>query len=268
MVALAVNDTPCSRALLRDGHLRADYLETSGPHVEDAVAALPGVSFLLHNSVWDWSLGHPDALAQRDVLALTRRRLQLTRAPWLSIHIGFSAAEVRFDDGMRPASRPVGSEELLPVMTRNVRDFAAHLDVPLLLENLDHNPTGAYDHVCDPNFIRTLVEASNAYLLLDLAHAQVSAARLGWDLAAYLAALPLGRVRQVHVSGPRRRDGVLADAHEPLREEDLALLRDVLRATTPWAVTLEYGRDDAALLAQVATLRELLATSDDTRTDA
>jgi uncharacterized protein (UPF0276 family) len=65
-------------------------------------------------------------------------------------------------------------------------------------------------------------------------------------------------VRQLHVSGPRPRDGVLADAHEPLLEEDYALLHDVLRQTRPLALTLEYYRDEAALQEQIGRLRELL----------
>jgi hypothetical protein len=60
------------------------------------------------------------------------------------------------------------------------------------------------------------------------------------------------------MSGPRPRDGVLADAHEPLMDEDYELLRDVLGQARPLALTLEYYRDEAALLEQVARLRELL----------
>lgn len=261
MVTLAVNDTPLSRSLSHQGRLDADVLETSGPHVDGAVAAFPHRSFLLHNAVWDWSLAHPDALSQDDVVAVTMRRLAQTRAPWLSVHIGFSAATVGYEDGMRPTSPQLDRDETLASMVRTASDLAGRLEVPLLLENLDYQATGAYAHICEPAFVRELIEASGTYLLLDLAHAQVSADRLGVDATTYLAELPLDRVRQLHVSGPRLAGGVMVDAHEPLRDEDVRLLQEMLWATTPWALTLEYGRDEAELLSQLAVLRDVLGAA-------
>jgi hypothetical protein len=68
---------------------------------------------LLHNSVWDWSLGHPAALEQREVLPRTLRALRRTRAPWFSLYLGFGAAEVGFDKGrMRARTTLLGREEL------------------------------------------------------------------------------------------------------------------------------------------------------------
>lgn len=258
MIALAVNDTPLSRDLVRAGRLRPDLVETSGTKADDAPAAFGGLPLLLHNAVWDWSLAHPAALDQDEVRALTARRLDATSAPWLSVHVGFAAATVAYRDAMRPTSPTLTRDVTLTRMVATVRTLAAELEVPLLLENLDHQATGAYDHVCEPAFVRDLLEATDALLLLDLAHAQVSASRLGVAVDAYLAELPLGRVRQLHVSGPRPRDGVLHDAHQPLRDRDLVLLRELLSVTAPWAVTLEYGREEKTLLAQVETLRDVL----------
>jgi len=113
-------------------------------------------------------------------------------------------------------------------------------------------------YVCDPEFIAEVLAATDAELLLDLAHAQVSASRLGYEIRAYLAKLPLERVKQLHVSAPRPDGNALVDAHEPLREEDYELLEDVLGRTKPWAVTLEYGKDEGALLEQIARLRQFL----------
>ena len=139
-----------------------------------------------------------------------------------------------------------------------MRGLAAAIPVPLILENLDYCPGGAYEHICEPQFIAAVLAETSAGLLLDLAHARVSAARIGIPIETYLAQLPLDCVRQIHISGPRPRDGVLADAHEPLLDEDYALLRNVLRQTRPLALTLEYYDDEAALLKQIARLRQLL----------
>jgi uncharacterized protein (UPF0276 family) len=245
--------------MLISGALRADYLETSGPLADTAAALLPHQPMLLHNSVWDWSLGHPGALEQREVLPRTLHALRRTRAPWFSVHLGFGAAEVGFDKGrMRARTTPLGREELFENIVRNVRGLAAAIPVPLFLENLDYNQGGAYEHVCQPEFIAAVLEDSDVDLLLDLAHARVSASRLGLSIATYLKWLPLERVRQIHVSGPRPRDGVLVDAHEPLQEEDYSLLQNLLELTRPRALTLEYDRNEDALKKQVSQLRDIL----------
>jgi uncharacterized protein (UPF0276 family) len=155
--------------------------------------------------------------------------------------------------------------------------------VPLLLENIPLFPNLAHMHVCEPAFVREVLAASGCDLLLDLAHARVAADVLHWDVHDYLAALPLDRVVEIHLSGPRplaeldaRRQALvrenarsvahmvsfgdenLVDAHEPLREADYALLEWTLGRCTPRAVSLEYFRDPAALREQLRRLAALV----------
>jgi uncharacterized protein (UPF0276 family) len=259
MIPLAVSDSPLARRLISSGRLHVDYVETSGALADGARAELPGTSFLLHNSVWDWSLGNPQALEQPEVLSSTKHRLAQTEAPWLSVHLGFSAATVAFDNGMQAKSSPLEREPLLSSIAGNATQLAGAIEVPLLLENLDYNTTGAYEHICEPDFIRETVERSESYLLLDLAHAQVSAARLGYSAEEYLDRLPLDRVRQLHVSGPRQFDGVMTDVHESLGERDVKILLEILERTEPWALTLEYKKDAGKLVAQADRLRRILS---------
>ena len=107
MIKLAVPDRPLTRRLIATGEIAVDYLETGGPHAVTALAALPDQPFLLHNSVWNWSLAHPAALEQQDVRPITQRMVIQLRVPWLSVHLGFSAADVAFDGWMKPASAPI-----------------------------------------------------------------------------------------------------------------------------------------------------------------
>jgi uncharacterized protein (UPF0276 family) len=259
LIALAVSDRALARSLFAAGALDVDYLETGGTFVERTVAEFPSHTLLLHNSLFNWSLGHPTALKQQNAVPRTLETLALTHAPWLSVHLGFSAAEIEFDEGMQAKTPTLPRDELFANICRNVRGLATAIPVPLILENLDYLPNGAYEHICEPAFIAAVLAETDAGLLLDLAHARVSAARMGVPIDEYLAQLRLERVRQIHISGPRLRDGVLADAHEPLLDEDYQLLRDVLGQTRPLALTLEYYRDQAALLEQVARLRSLLS---------
>ena len=54
-------------------------------------------------------------------------------------------------------------------------------------------------------------------------------------------ALPLDRVREIHVSGTKVRSEGLRDAHVELTEEDYLDLKGLLERTNPEIVTIEYG---------------------------
>ncbi len=167
---------------------------------------------------------------------MTRRALEQTRAPWLSVHLGYSAAHVTFQKGFQTASPTLERSQVVSSIIANVNALKAELDVPLLLENSDYNPSGAYEHICEPEVIRTVLEATDTCFLLDLSHAQVSASRLGIVLDDYLAELPLERVRQLHVNGPRPVEptsDTLEDVHETMREADYELLDETLKRTRP-----------------------------------
>jgi uncharacterized protein (UPF0276 family) len=53
----------------------------------------------------------------------------------------------------------------------------------------------------DPAVITTVVRETGCGLLLDLAHAWISAHHLGADLRQYLAAMPVDKLRELHVVG-------------------------------------------------------------------
>jgi len=81
---------------------------------------------------------------------------------------------------------------------------------------------------------------------------------LNRDPHDYIAALPLERLVEVHVSGTSLRDGQMVDSHEPLADEDADLLSWLLARSAPQVVTLEYARDVEALPDQIRRLRRLL----------
>jgi uncharacterized protein (UPF0276 family) len=141
--------------------------------------------------------------------------------------------------------------------------WGAQSPVPLLAENMPPWKRDRPAYVFDPGFISCVIERVNCALLLDLAHARVSAHRRGEPARDYISQLPLDRLVEIHVSGPRpsTTGDRLLDAHEPLQEEDYALLAWVLERAQPQAVTLEYGRDRAQLEAQLLRLQELLGST-------
>jgi uncharacterized protein (UPF0276 family) len=139
-----------------------------------------------------------------------------------------------------------------------VRRIQPHMPVPLLLENVPHWPLPEPDVGVTPDFIRDVLDETGCDFLLDTAHAVVSAHAFGIDPRAYIAALPLERLVEVHVSGPRMRDGRMVDSHEPLDDDDLDLLSWLLARCAPRVVTLEYARDVTVFPDQILRLKRVL----------
>ena len=232
-----------------------DIVEVPGWAIE---GLLPGAYQLLHNLDLDFSLTAHNVLDDA-WLGRCRQAIARTGSPWFSLHLGFSSELVRFDEHMLPESAVLDRATCLERLIDAIRFAKQNLDVPILVENLDYCPEGAYEHVCEPRFIAEVVESTGCALLLDLAHLQVSAAWLGLEPRAYASRLPLDRVIEVHLSSPRQLDMRLDDGHYELIERDFLLLEWVLQRTNPEAIVLEYRRDERLLLKQ---LRRLLPLRD------
>jgi uncharacterized protein (UPF0276 family) len=85
--------------------------------------------------------------------------------------------------------------------------------------------------------------------LLDVNNVYVNSLNHGFDARAFIAALPLERVIQIHVAGHTERpDGLVIDTHgAPIIDPVYDLLDFALRRTGPVAVVLERDNDIPAL---------------------
>jgi len=253
--------TPAAAAL-DDLDALVDIVEAPGWGLDAALECRPA-PLLLHNLDLDVSLADPGyidaAWGERASDAIAR-----SGSPWFSLHLGFSAERVCFDEHMLPLSAPLPRDELRDRIVATTRAAIERLSVPVLLENLDYCPEGAYEHVCEPAFIGEVLEATGCGLLLDIGHLVVSSSWLDSDPEAMLDALPLDRLVEVHVSSPRPLAGDgnserLDDVHEVLTEREVRLLRMALRRACPRAVVLEYRREPGKLREQLILLRSIIA---------
>lgn len=280
---LGANGTEAMAVLLEKGadHL-VDYQKV-GPFMgEEAVMALSARFPLLLHLDDTLSVHRPPT---QPLLERLQAWVRLTGTPWTSEHIAYGVAGADLESATRPwpFSASLSRETALANIVRNARTLAAALPVSLLLENIPLYPNVAHLHVCEPEFITEVLNLTDCGLLLDLAHARVTASVLGMDVHAYLEALPLERVVELHLSGPRpvgslspeRRqrfwlnactvidrltfsDGCLVDAHEPMQEADYALLAWTLARCQPQAISLEYYRDPSALREQLERLGAMI----------
>jgi uncharacterized protein (UPF0276 family) len=262
-------------ALLADRRITLDHIKIGlWQGIEGArreLAALPpalrALPVLLH--------GDNQAAGQGPIPAQELRALadlvEQTRTPWFSVHIEYrTPAEL---EAFRAGGLPLTRGQAVERIAARVEQLKQALAVPVLLENVPPCPADAPDMVADPEFIAEVLVEADCDMLLDLSHARLSGDRFGLPYEDYLLRLPLGRVVEVHVSGPRvgrhrraiwggpfsgHRRRVLWDAHEPMRKPDYDLLGWLLQRHRPRAITLEYWKDPACHAAQLNRLRRML----------
>lgn len=148
-----------------------------------------------------------------------------------------------------PLSKPLSNEAYLRLAKENVAWLRESFGGYLQLENNNYFPTGAYERTCEPDFISRVLDALDVNLLLDVAHAAISAHYLGYsDLWDYLASIPLERVREIQVSRAGPLNGIMEDLHEVPGPVEMELVDDLIRAC-PRArfLTIEYYRDPCKL---------------------
>lgn len=233
-----------------------DFVETAGWRL-GTNPGRPHERVILHNLDRDWSMAAVDAIDE-DWPVRLREAIQFTRTPWFSMHLGFASERVRFNGHMLPESKPLDRKELMARLVEVTNEARLHCPLQVLIENLDYCPEGAYEHLCEPDFIAEVLEMTGAGLLFDLAHWRVSASWLGFDPVEALDRLPMQRIVEVHLSSPRPLDdgsGRLDDRHDVLEQADFDLLDTVLQRSRPRAITLEYTSDAGLLADQLAEVR-------------
>ncbi|MFO7900745.1 MAG: DUF692 family protein [Planctomycetota bacterium] len=266
---LAVNYSPQAARLLAGGRIRFDLFKCPNwPHVIDEAARQHPVYV------------HFDFRAGRGVPGDTDwsqvdRMLAATETTHVNTHLGPSVLD--FDGMSLRTTDPGDRARLLDAAVSDVEELCRRFGADrVAVENLMWVPDPPWAIpalALEPRFIRDAVHATGAALVLDLAHARISARRLELDEREYIAALPTESLCELHVTGLRLDDAGLWKDHFPLREAGWDVARwalDRIRAgewARPWVLAFEYGgvdvpeiyrADDAVLAEQVPRLLQLV----------
>jgi len=232
---LGANGTEAMAALLAAGEEPpVDYMKV-GPFMGmEAIGALSqAYPLMLH---LDDTLSAHTPLPE-DQVARLQDLVRLTGTPWTSEHLGFGVAEITLDESLQVQALSLGlSREVAQAnIVRNASALRAALPVSLLLENVPLYPNVVHRHITRPAFMGEVLSSSRCDMLLDLAHARVTASLLGMTPEAYLEALPLERVREIHLSGPRAIS-TLPPSQQRLLQDNACTVASELAFDDRWLV--------------------------------
>lgn len=204
-------------------------------------------------------LGGPDPLCDEYLEGLAAL-VERTGAPWFSDHVCYARLDGTYLHDLLPL--PFTREAAAHVAAR-ARAARARVGRPLLVENPSYYALMPGAELSEADFLRAVVEQADCGLLLDVNNVWVNAFNHGYDPRAFLDALPLERVGQVHLAGHEVRPDVILDTHAaPVADPVWDLYRELLERIGPVSTLIEWDADIPSLdavLDEADRARALLA---------
>lgn len=190
------------------------------------------------------NLGGPDVLdaAYLDQLRSLTRRLA---SPFFSDHLAYSALGGRQLHDLLPL--PFSREAVAHVVPR-LRQAMDAVELPFALENPTYYARMPGSELDEAAFLRAVAEEADCGLLLDVNNVYVNSRNHGYDPKAFLEALPLERVVQVHLAGHHLRGELIIDTHgAPVADPVWELYRYLLSRIGPVSTLIEWDHELPAL---------------------
>lgn len=175
------------------------------------------------------SIGSPDV--DLDYLAGVRRICEITRAPYYSEHLCMTRAPGIDVGHLAPLWF---TEEVLAATADNVHRVQDFLGRPLILENTTYPFVIPDADMSQTEFFHRLVAATGCGVLLDVANIRINANNHEFDPVAFLDAMPLDHVVQLHMAGGFvDREGEIIDGHCRVPDEEIWTLLTELARRAP-----------------------------------
>jgi len=212
---------------------------------------------LLHNMPPPFVLNHPNPF-DKEVMDQFKKLLTISNPDSFSMNLVCGNISTEHDKKTAPCPESQSQSQVYLNVCRNALRLKEWLQVPLALRNMGLLANDAYEYASEPLFITAVLDAVSCDFALDIAHARTSAHNLQFDLERYLRSLPLFRAREIIVSGPRLRNGIMIDTHGSLQDDDWQALDFVLARTSPQIVTLEYTGKKESLQSQLERMQTIL----------
>jgi hypothetical protein len=167
------------------------------------------------------------------------------RFPWHSDHLSFVrvAGEDAHSLAVGVACPVPYDREVLDLVAERVEEVQRAIAAPFLLENNVYYVDLPEQEMTEPEFLTRLAERTGCGLLLDVHNVYVNSVNHGFDPVAFIDALPLKRVVEVHVAGGSELAGMYTDSHSGPCPDPVWELLDRVVAAAPnlCGITFEFG---------------------------
>ena len=190
------------------------------------------------------SLGSTDAL-NREHLRKLKRLVDWIEPALISEHLCWVGVKGRFLNDLMPL--PYTSESLDHIVSR-VNEVQDYLRRDIMIENVSSYLEFSESTIPEWEFVREVSQRSGCKILLDVNNIYVNATNHDFDARAYLDAIPIGSVGEIHLAGFEDTGDILIDTHGAAVSDDVWRLYEHAIARFGHVPTLiEWDTDIPAL---------------------
>jgi uncharacterized protein len=161
----------------------------------------------------------------------------------VSEHLAWSSHGGTFFNDLLPLPY---TKETLARVCDHIEQIQQAIRRPILLENPSTYVAFASSTLSEPEFITEVARRTGCELLLDINNVFVSATNHGYQALAYLAAFPLGSVREIHLAGHTEQqddegEALLIDSHDcAISDAVWALYESTIACIGPTPTLVEW----------------------------
>jgi uncharacterized protein (UPF0276 family) len=186
------------------------------------------------------SIGSADGL-NWDYLQRLKALAERVEPVHVSDHLAWVSCDGHYFNDLAPLPY---TEAVLIYVADRIQQVQEFLGRRLLIENLSPYLQFAGNDLSEWQFLAELARRADCDLLLDVNNVYVNAANHGFDPLDYLAALPLERVKEIHLAGYEQQGSFLIDTHgRPVQPGVWALYRQALERFGPVPTLIEWDTD-------------------------
>jgi uncharacterized protein (UPF0276 family) len=171
------------------------------------------------------SIGTIDPL-NSEYLQKLKALMAFAEPAWVSDHLCWTGVAHKNSHDLLPV--PYTQEALNHIVER-IQKVQDYLGRPIALENPSTYLEFKTSHIPEAEFIAEMAKRSGCHLLLDVNNVYVSCYNHRLDPKAYIDALPLDKVAQIHLSGHSNMGTHIIDTHDDMIVDEVwALYRYVI----------------------------------------
>lgn len=175
-------------------------------------------------------------------LCQIKKVCETTCCPYYSEHLSITKSTTINFGHLTPI---LFSEEMLKLVSNNVKLVQDYIERPILLENIAYPFMISQAAMCEEEFFSRLIENTGCGLLLDITNLHINSFNHHFDPYQFIDNLPLDKLIQIHVSGGTvTKHGDLLDSHNTnVDEKSWELLTYVKRKSNIRGIIIERDKN-------------------------
>ena len=188
--------------------LTENYLVPGGKPLHFLTRIRERYPLVMHGVSMSIGSTHP---LDREYLSQVKALAARIEPEWISDHLCWTGVAGKNAHDLLPLPY---TEEALANIVKRVRTVQDILERRILLENVSSYVTFRDSSLTEWDFIKAVAEESDSLILLDVNNIYVSSVNHEFDPHAYLNAIPVERVQQIHLAGHEDHGDYLIDTHD------------------------------------------------------